>query len=214
MDSIVAKRIEKDVLGGEVGGWKISTLVNAGKSAVVFKAERGNEIAAVKILDPEIVERYGKDVQLGRIARELTLKGKYHPNLVKILDGGECPRTGYLFVAMEFVDSPNLGSSLSSFPRDRIWSLISQIASAARFLENLGLVHRDIKPDNILITSDFQRAILLDLGVLRPFGVTGLTAPASFPNCLSAAKRTTRSSPLPNTRRRIPTTTLTPMSAS
>jgi len=53
--------------------------------------------------------------------------------------------------------------------------MITQIASAARFLESLELVHRDIKPDNVLISSDFQRAVLLDLGVLRPFGVTGLT---------------------------------------
>jgi eukaryotic-like serine/threonine-protein kinase len=175
MDSVVAKRIEKELVGHEVGGWTIITQLNAGKSAVVFKAVRENETAAVKIFDPELVERYGKAAQLSRIGRELSLRGKYHPNLIKILDGGECPQSGYLFVAMEFVEGPNLGSLLSSIPRDRIWPLVSQIASAARFLEGLGLAHRDIKPDNVVISADFQRAVLLDLGVLRPFGVTGLT---------------------------------------
>src|SRR5215469_16934430 len=152
MDNVVAKRIEKELLGQEVGGWKIVSRINAGKSAVVFKASRENEVAAVKIFDPEIVERHGKAVQLARIERELVLRGKYHPNLIKILDGGECARTGYLFVAMEFVEAPNLASVLSSVPRDRIWPLVSQVASAARFLESLGLVHRDIKPENIVVS--------------------------------------------------------------
>jgi len=175
MDSVIAKRIAKELVGHEVSDWQIIAQVNIGKSAIVFKASRQNEIAAVKIFDPEMVERYGKATQLARIDRELSLKGKHHPNLVRILDGGECPRTGYLFVAMEFLEWPNLASAISTIPRERIWPLISQIASAARFLESLRLVHRDIKPDNIATTPDFERAILLDLGVLRPFGVTGLT---------------------------------------
>jgi serine/threonine protein kinase len=175
MDSVIAKRIETELLGREVSGWKIVARINSGKSAVVFKAVRDTETAALKVFDPEMVERYGKSVQLARIDRELTLRGKHHPNLVRIFDGGECPRTGYLFVAMELVEGPVLASILASIPREKMWPLISQVASAARFLETLNLVHRDIKPENIAISPDFQRAVLLDLGVLRPFGVAGLT---------------------------------------
>jgi serine/threonine protein kinase len=175
MDSVIAKRIEKDLLGQKVGDWQVIAPLNFGKSAVVFKAARETETAAIKIFDPEMVERYGKATQLARIARELSLQGKHHPNLVRILGGGECSRTGYLFVAMEFLEWPNLSLGISSIPRDRIWVLISQIASAARFLESLRLVHRDIKPENIAASPDFDRAILLDLGVLRPFGLAGLT---------------------------------------
>jgi serine/threonine protein kinase len=175
MDQIVANRIAKELIGQEVGGWQIISTLNSGKSAVVFKASRLGESAAVKIFDPEMVERYGKNTQLARIGRELTLRGKHHPNLVRILDGGECSQSGHLFVAMELLESPNLASVISTVPRDRIWPLISQIASAARFLEGLELVHRDIKPENIAITSDFDATVLLDLGVLRPFGVAGLT---------------------------------------
>jgi hypothetical protein len=175
MDSVVAKRMEGELVGHEVGGWGIVGRLNAGKSAIVFRATRESESAAVKVFDPEMVERYGRSVQLARIQRELLLRGKHHPNLIKILDGGECSHSGYLYVAMELIEAPNLASVLSAVPRDRIWPLISQVASAARFLESLGLVHRDIKPENIVVTPDFQRAVLLDLGVLRPFGVTGLT---------------------------------------
>lgn len=175
MDSVVAKRIERDLLNQNVGGWQIVDRINAGKSAVVLKGIRDGEVGAVKIFDPEMVERYGKSVQLARIERELMLRGKFHPNLVRILDGGECLRTGYLFVAMEFLESDNLASKLTIVPRDRIWPLISQIANAARFLESLELAHRDIKPENIAISNDFQKAVLLDLGVVRPFGAIGLT---------------------------------------
>ena|ERR1700730_14732051 len=175
MDSTIAKRIETELRGRDIGGWTIAARVNNGKSAVIFKATRENETAAIKIFDPEMVERYGKKVQLARIQRELILRGKYHPNLVRILDGGECSSTGYLFVAMEFVEAPNLASVFTRVPREHIWRLISQIAGAARFLEGLGLAHRDIKPENVAISDDYQRAVLLDLGVLRPFGTTGLT---------------------------------------
>jgi serine/threonine protein kinase len=54
-------------------------------------------------------------------------------------------------------------------PRDRIWPLIGQVAAAAEFLEKLGFAHRDIKPDNILVSDDFRTAVLLDLGVIKPF---------------------------------------------
>jgi eukaryotic-like serine/threonine-protein kinase len=175
MDSVVAKRIETELLGREVDDWKIESRIDAGKSAVVFRANGVAGPAAVKIFDPEMVERYGRRVQLDRIERELRLKGKHHPNLIKILGGGECTKTKYLFVAMELIEAPNLGSILEKIPRDRVWPLISQVASAARFLESLDLAHRDIKPGNIVVTHDFQRAVLLDLGVLKPFGVTGLT---------------------------------------
>jgi len=175
MDTVIAKRIETKHIGREVGDWRIESRIDQGKSAVVFRAAGDNGLTAVKVFDPEMVERYGKKTQLARIERELQLKGQHHPNLIKILGGGECARTGYLFVAMDLVDAPNLGSVLTSVPPTRIWPTISQIASAARFLESLNLAHRDIKPGNIAISRDYHQAILLDLGVLRPFGVTGLT---------------------------------------
>jgi serine/threonine protein kinase len=94
---------------------------------------------------------------------------------VRILDGGLCEKSGFYFVVMEFIGAPNLATVISDVPRDRIWPIISQVARAARFLEGLGLAHRDIKPDNIAVTRDFQTAILLDLGVIRPFNVASVT---------------------------------------
>lgn len=175
MDSVRAERMARELIGQQVGGWLIHRLINAGKSAVVFAARKDRQQSALKIFDPELVERFGKATQLARIDRERSLIGERHPHLVQILDGGECRVTHHLFVAMEFIDAPNLGASLTLVPRDKISPIMQQVASAARFLEKKGLAHRDIKSENIAIFPDFSRAVLLDLGVLRPIGDSDLT---------------------------------------
>ena len=175
MDKARANRISNELLHKNVGGWTLDQCTGSGKSALVFRAIRDNEVGALKIFDPELVERFGEDAQRQRIERELSLRGKYHPNLVEILGGGFCAEFGFWFVVMRFVDAPNLATVLQDVPRDRIWPIIWQVAQAARFLEDLKLAHRDIKPDNIAIESDFGKAVLLDLGVVRPFGIDSLT---------------------------------------
>jgi serine/threonine protein kinase len=107
-------------------------------------------------------------VQLGRIEREKMLIGKNIPHLIEIKDGGFCPETNYLFVAMAYLAQKNLAQVLSYVPRDRIFPITSHIAQAAKALEDVGLVHRDIKPENIALSDDFSQTTLLDLGVLRP----------------------------------------------
>ncbi len=175
MDPVRAKRMSDELINQRIGGWLIHRYINAGKSAIVFEGGKEGQRVALKVYDPELVERFGKSTQIGRIERECSLIGQNHPNLVPIFDGGECAESGYLYVAMECIDAPNLKESLTLVPREKIAHLIHQIASAARFLENKELAHRDIKPENIAVFPDFSRAVLLDLGVLRPFGDPGLT---------------------------------------
>src|SRR5882672_199456 len=167
--------MKTELLNREVGGWVILDYMDCGKSAVVMRGRRDDKVAALKIFDPDLVERFGRATQLARIQRETTLVGKNHPNLISIYDGGECSSTGYLYVAMEFVEAPSLASALLTLPRDRIRSVICQVAAAAEYLELLGLVHRDIKPENIVVTEAWARTILLDLGVLRPLSGSDLT---------------------------------------
>ena len=174
MDALKAKKLLEKLRSNRVDGWQITDLCGWGKSAAVFKAEQSGSPAAIKVFDDELVERFGRPAQLARIGRELTLTDKGHQNLVRILGGGET-KDGLLYVAMEFVDSPNLAQVLKEFPRTSIQDAIAQIASAAKFLEDNRLVHRDIKPDNIAISSDFSKCLLLDLGVMRPIGETDLT---------------------------------------
>ncbi|MBA4284384.1 MAG: hypothetical protein C0434_02485 [Xanthomonadaceae bacterium] len=175
MDSTQAKALSDSLLGKTVGGWQIEKLYGYGKSAVVMAARKNSVDGAVKVFHGELIERFGKEVQLDRISRERSLIGAEHPNLVRILDGGECTETGHLYVVMEPIAQPNLKECLTTVPEEAIPRLVAQIASAARFLADRNLVHRDIKPENIAVSEDFTKAILLDLGVVRFFGAADLT---------------------------------------
>jgi serine/threonine protein kinase len=170
MDIVRAKRIAAELRDRRVGEWTIGDYLGNGASAVVLSAQRNGMVVAVKIIDPEMVERYGAAKQLMRIERECELVGRPEPHLVKIFGGGNCSETGYLYVVMELIPHPALTALIPAFPRDRIGPVIQQLASAAHFLEGVHLVHRDIKPDNIAITRDFDSATLLDLGVVLPIG--------------------------------------------
>ncbi|MCB8747797.1 protein kinase [Rhodoferax sp. U2-2l] len=175
MDSTQARILISSLIGKSISGWYIDSLLGKGKSAVVMACTRGVEIGAIKVFHPELVERYGRTTQIERIMREKSLIGASHPNLVSILDGGDCPETGHLYVVMERLQYSNLHDLLLHVPAERILTLIAQVASAARFLEDRNLAHRDIKPENIAVSPDFTRAVLLDLGVLRPIGISNLT---------------------------------------
>lgn len=156
--------------GGPVGGYELTKYISHGKSAVIMQARRGGEDVAIKVFHPELIEQYGREAQLVRISRERELIDKTHPNLIRILDAGCCEATAHLFVAMKFAPGEPLSKALAKIPRANIPLLIEQLASAAMQLENWGLTHRDIKPDNIHISEDLKSLTLLDFGVLKPHG--------------------------------------------
>lgn len=175
MDKLKAKALEATLTGKTIQDWTIRSFINNGKSAAVFLADGPTGEAAVKIFDTELIARYGDDTQFARIAREQELAGQSHPNLVEILGGGFDGITQNHFLVMKYLKGPNLKECLEDIPADHIPDLIYQLSSAAKFLEDLGYVHRDIKPENIVILDDFKRAVLLDLGVIRPFSGSDLT---------------------------------------
>lgn len=170
MDQVRAQGLLKELTrpGVKIDGWVVLDLLGHGKSAAVFRASKNDSVAALKVMDAEVVERFGKPSQKKRIELQRALIGSTHPNLVRILDAGECEATGYLYVAMEYLSYQPLSARIEEFPPSHIPALISQIASAARYLEGLGLAHRDIKPENIAVSDDLRHAVLLDLGVLKP----------------------------------------------
>ena len=168
MEKRRALKLFEEHRGLAVGGWTIVEYVGHGGSAVVLKSVRDGLTTALKIIDQEIVDKFGRDEQIERVNRERRLIGHGHPNLIQIYDAGVCDRTGFLFVAMELHNATTLTDAVPDFPIEKISPIISQIASAAQYLEQLELVHRDIKPDNVVVAEEFSKATLLDLGVLRP----------------------------------------------
>jgi len=174
MNSIRAKALALDLQGKSVGGWHVQDYLNHGKSAVLCLAEKDGRRAALKILDPDIVQRYGgPDAQRKRIERERSLIGKMHPNLIQVYDGGE--DDDRFFVAMEYFEGRSLADVLQEIPAAAVRTLLSQIASAAQFLEESSYAHRDIKPANIAVDPGMTSAKLLDLGVIRPFDLGSVT---------------------------------------
>lgn len=175
MDSAQAAAFSASLVDQTIGGWLVKKSLGHGKSAVVMLASKDGGDGALKVFHPELVERYGEPMQVERINREKQLIGLEHANLVKIFDGGKCDATGLLYVVMEVIPYKNLHEVLVDVPVNKIRGVVSQLAAAAYFLEQHGQVHRDIKPENIAISDDFEHVKLLDLGVLLPIGVAGLT---------------------------------------
>lgn len=169
-----------ELAGTEVGGWIVGDLLGNGGSALVLRARKGDQEAAVKIIDPDLEEKYGREQQEARIGFELKLVGRSHPHLIRIFDGGRCQDTNLLFLAMEYLPYKNLDDLKGSINPEKIPQIADQLAQAARFLESMDICHRDIKPENILITPDFCRIILLDLGILRPLIESEVDAGTGF----------------------------------
>lgn len=185
MDAATAEVFTAELIRkGEVAGYRLGGRLGYGKSAVVFCAERDGKEYALKVFHPGLIEQYGKAAQLERIEREKKLIGWSHPHVAQIVDGGESSDGAHLFVTMERVPGIPLSEALTQISRAAIPRLVQQLASAAKALEDYGLVHRDIKPSNIhYIDGPNPTVILLDLGVLKPIGdsaATNLQTPGVF----------------------------------
>lgn len=160
------------LVGTTLDGWTLEDILGKGADGLVYSARRENGLrAAVKLFLPESLQKNGLPEAKDRLELQLGLVGvKHHPNLVQVYGGGACPEHNTLFLAMELVPGTSLDKLMGKVPRDRVPVLLSQLASAAKFLEEkLELFHRDIKPANIVVSDDFSTLTLLDLGVVYRF---------------------------------------------
>ncbi|QKL55221.1 protein kinase [Ralstonia solanacearum] len=146
-------------------GWKVGKALGSGGSAAVFAVQTPGEELAVKVYEPSFFEEENGPAERHRLELQQQLIGHDCPSLVSIraieFSLGTC------FMSMEYLPWVELSKCLSSVPRANIWPLVSQLVTAVRYLEDKGLVHRDIKPHNIMVSSDFASLKLIDLGVVR-----------------------------------------------
>ena len=146
--------------------WVLIDEIGRGNSSSVYQIEANGGVAALKIYHPRFFEGGSASVEKRRVLDQMSLKGHGHSNLIDFFDAGEI--NGTYFLLMEFFPWRSLEQRLAKIDRSKIPAIVSKIAGAAEFLEQMNFVHRDIKPANILISDDSNDVKLLDLGVIRP----------------------------------------------
>jgi serine/threonine-protein kinase len=154
------------------GSYQLLEPIGAGGQGIVHRARdaRGCEVA-LKILrhdlldEPEARARFEREIALSRTI--------VHPNVVECYDGGICD--GQPFMASRYVRGESLSRRLRACPRLAVPEAVHIVRDCCRGLAAIhavGLVHRDIKSDNILIEND-GRAVITDLGLARSYGSEG-----------------------------------------
>ena len=151
----------------QIPGYQLIKKVGAGAMAVVYKARQVslNRIVAVKVLpkrlskNQEFVERFYKE---GRAAAQLN-----HNSIVQAIDVGESG--GFHFFVMEFVEGCTVYDELATgkvYDEAEAIEIITQVAEALLHAHERGIIHRDVKPKNIMLTKD-RVAKLADMGLAR-----------------------------------------------
>src|SRR5437870_8747932 len=150
-----------------VGNYDLVERIAEGGMGTVYKGKHRltGQIVAIKIVSPHMT---GNQVLLKRFEQEyMAAKQLNHPNIVKALEFGDAGSTPYL--VMEFVDGQSLGKKIERegkmAERDAV-KLIAQVAQGLHRAHKERLIHRDVKPDNILVSRD-GTAKVVDLGLVK-----------------------------------------------
>ncbi len=151
--------------GSVVGPYVIHEEIRRGGMGAVYRARHTllNRVVALKVLPPD---RFRDPHALARFRREMESAGAIdHPNLVHASDAGESGGTHYL--VMEYIDGLDLDRLVREhgpLPVPTACEIVRQAAQGLEHARQKGLVHRDVKPSNIMLTRD-GRVKLLDLGL-------------------------------------------------
>jgi hypothetical protein len=164
-----------DMIGRTLEGYRIDAEIGRGGQAVVYRATQLSlqRTVALKVVssqysnDPGFRERFRLE---GISAARLE-----HPNIVPVYEAGDAE--GLSFLAMKYVEGASVDAvvrSSGAFPVRRALNVLDQIAAALDHADHLGVVHRDVKPANILL-GPADHAYLSDFGLARAIEAAGLT---------------------------------------
>jgi serine/threonine protein kinase len=162
-----------------VAGYRLEGVLGQGRMGIVYRATDAAEgrTVAVKLLTGEFS---GDPEYRARFRREGALQaGLEHRHIVPVFDSGECEHG--LFIALRLVAGPNLKELITEggMPTERSIQLLFPIADALEVAHRAGVVHRDMKPQNILI-GDGDHPYLADFGLLKALGEETLPQPGTF----------------------------------
>ena len=160
--------LHERVVGALGDQYEIETEIGRGGMAVVYRARdrRLDRAVAIKVLPPELA--YDPAIRT-RFTREAQTSAQLsHAHIVPIYDVGD--REGIAYFVMSLVTGGNLALHLAREPRlpiPEVRRLVCQVADALAYAHLRGVIHRDVKPDNILLDPETGRAMVTDFGIAR-----------------------------------------------
>jgi serine/threonine protein kinase len=161
-----------------IGKYKILREIGKGGMGIVYKAldSTTQKSVAIKVLPPTMVDR----VTVERFNREIHAMSRLqHPNVLKVYDFGMTK--GKHYFAMEFVEGESLKAMIrrkGSLSIKETLDIVSQVGDALAYAHKEGMIHRDIKPGNIMITKKGEVKVM-DFGLVQIAGITRVTAEGS-----------------------------------
>lgn len=157
----------------KLGKWDVEARIGSGGMGVVYRAKCGDEVAAVKVVrpglldDPQVAARFEREAQVLRSVQDT--------HISRFLDADIAGTPAWL--ATEYIPGPNLRDAVAIWgplTPQRWWELARGLAQALAVLEIHGISHRDIKPANVIISE--RGPVLIDFGIAHPEDATSLTA--------------------------------------
>jgi non-specific serine/threonine protein kinase len=172
--------------GAQVAGYRIAGLLGQGGMGFVYEAEHAvlGRKAALKTLLPDLVD--DADFRTRFIAESQTVAALDHPSIIPIYDAGEAD--GVVYIAMRYVGGGDLHQLLESgsLEPERAVTILEQVAAGLDAAHANDLVHRDVKPGNVLIESS-GRVYLTDFGIAKRARSRGVTKTGFFVGTLDYA---------------------------
>jgi serine/threonine protein kinase len=161
-------RMDELAVGTNFAGHVIRAVAGRGGMGVVYRAEWDGRDVALKVIVPELSQDREFRIRFqGEYRAEASIN---HPNVMRVYGAGA--KDGLLYVTMRYIDGTDLDRLLANGARlspARAAALIEQVASGLDAAHERGIVHRDVKPANVLLEGDGDelRAILTDFGLMK-----------------------------------------------
>jgi len=166
---------QTDRLRAALGGrYEIEGSAGLGGMATVYRARdlKHDRAVAIKVLRPELTASLGAD----RFLREISIAARLqHPHILPLFDSGEAD--GFLYYVMPFVEGESLRGRLvreTELPIQSVVRILRDVADALAYAHSQGVVHRDIKPDNVMFSG--VHAVVTDFGVAKAVSEATATA--------------------------------------
>ena len=149
----------------KIPGYKLKQILGKGGMASVYLAvqESFGRDVAIKVLSPDMA----RDEEFSeRFLREAQIVSRLqHHNIVTVYDVGI--HEGYHYLSMEYIPGKELREAKYDLSKSEVVRIVKEVAKALEYAHRNGFIHRDVKPENIMLHDNGERVVLMDFGIAR-----------------------------------------------